>query len=339
MSASSCCLSRLSLAAYSSSVRKSLFPNCAGRSKGVVVVLVQVPCRSGTADTEGVWPATGVSPGATDIKTAKTILDIWNRGLTVLPPVLSLQPFYQLWSMTAYDFRLTLELNRPCFRYTSAVAFLSQLLRIVIIDLVLSGDNAVVIGMAAHRLEPRQRKAAILIGGGAAVALRILLTAIAAFLLQLQGLQFLGGLLLIWIGFKLLKQEEESHEGMKSAATLRGAIVTILAADFIMSLDNVLGVAGASEGNFGLLIFGLALSMGILMFMGSLVARLVHRLWWLAYVGSAVIAWTGGAMIFEDPIVHSRFEIGLLPRYAVCFAIAIATLLIAHLLHRHRESE
>ena len=218
------------------------------------------------------------------------------------------------------------------------MAFLSQILRIVIIDLVLSGDNAVVIGMAAHRLEPRQRRTAILVGGGAAIMLRIVLTAIAAFLLQLRGLQLAGGLLLIWIAIKLLKQEEESHEGLKSAATMSGAIATILVADFIMSLDNVLGVAGASEGNFALLIFGLLLSMGILMFMGSLVADLVNRLWWLAYVGSGVIAWTGAAMLFEDPIVHSRFAIDGVPRYLMCGAIMVATLLLAHWMRRRRES-
>lgn len=217
------------------------------------------------------------------------------------------------------------------------MSFLSQILRIVVIDLVLSGDNAVVIGMAAHRLEPRQRKAAIVIGGGSAIALRILLTAVAAFILRLQGLHLIGGLLLIWIAVKLLKQEEESHEGLKSAATMRGAIVTILAADFIMSLDNVLGVAGASEGNVGLLIFGLALSMGILMFMGSLVARLINRLWWLAYVGSVVIAWTGAAMVLEDPIIQNRFAINTLFYYIVCILTAVITLLVAHWLHRDRE--
>src|SRR5437867_8156842 len=98
--------------------------------------------------------------------------------------------------------------------------------RIVIIDLVLSGDNAVVIGMAAHRLEPRQRRAAILIGGLAAIVLRILLTAVAAYLLGVPGLRLVGGLLLIWIGFKLLAEEEESHEGIKVAASMKEAIVT-----------------------------------------------------------------------------------------------------------------
>jgi YjbE family integral membrane protein len=215
--------------------------------------------------------------------------------------------------------------------------FLSQILRIVVIDLVLSGDNAVVIGLAAHSLEPRQRRQAILLGGGAAIVLRIGLTAIAAFLLQLRGLQAAGGLLLIWIAVKLLKQEEESHEGLKSAATMKGAIVTILLADFIMSLDNVLAVAGASEGHLGLLVFALLLSMGILMFLGSLVADLVTRLWWLAYVGSGVIAWTGAAMLFEDPLVHTRIAIDGLLRYLICATITVATLLLAHQLHRRNE--
>ena len=221
------------------------------------------------------------------------------------------------------------------------MAYLYQVFRIVLIDLVLSGDNAVVIGMAAHRLEPRQRRAAIVIGGVAAILLRILLTAIAAYLLQLRGLQLVGGLLLLWIAVKLLKQEEESHEGHKSATTMRGAVLTILAADFIMSLDNVIGVAAASEGNVALLMFGLALSMGILMFMGNLVAELINRLWWLAYVGSGVIAWTGAAMLFEDPLVHARIAFDAAPRHLACTVIAVATLFLAHWLHRReiRDSE
>jgi YjbE family integral membrane protein len=215
--------------------------------------------------------------------------------------------------------------------------FLSQILRIVVVDLVLSGDNAVVIGLAAHSLEPRQRKQAILLGGGAACVLRIALTAIAAFLLQLRGLQAAGGLLLLWIAVKLLKQEEESHEGLKSATTMKGAIATILVADFIMSLDNVLAVAGASEGNLGLLVFGLILSMGILMFLGSLVADLVNRLWWLAYVGSGVIAWTGAAMFLVDPLVRTRISIDGLHRHVICAVITAVTLLLAHRLHRPHE--
>jgi YjbE family integral membrane protein len=184
--------------------------------------------------------------------------------------------------------------------------FIYSVIRIVIIDLVLSGDNAVVIGMAAHRLPLPQRKKAIVIGGGAAIVLRIILTTIAAFLLKVPALQVLGGLLLIWIGFKLLKEEEESKEGIRAAASMREAIVTILIADFVMSTDNVLGVAGASQGDITLLLFGLIFSMVILMWFGSMVAKLINKFFWLSYVGAAVIAWTGALMIFEDPIVVKR---------------------------------
>jgi len=214
---------------------------------------------------------------------------------------------------------------------------LSSIFKIVLIDLVLSGDNAVVIGMAAHRLPPRQRKFAILFGGGAAIVLRIALTMIAALLLQISGLQLLGGALLIWIGFKLLKEEEESHEGMKVAASMREAIFTILIADFIMSTDNVLGVAGASNGSLKLLFFGLIFSMAILMWMGSLVANLINRFWWLSYAGAAVIAWTGATMIFADSYVVAHVK-WLSPSitYVTSALITIAVPAFAHWFHRVR---
>src|SRR5205085_4789347 len=127
-------------------------------------------------------------------------------------------------------------------------------------------------------------------------------------LLQISGLQLVGGVLLVWIAFKLLKEEEESKEGLKAASSMREAIITILVADLIMSLDNVLGVAGASNGDMTLLLFGLIFSMVILMWMGSMVANLINRFVWLSYLGAAVIAWTGALMIFEDPVVLRRAE-------------------------------
>src|SRR5919198_606588 len=130
---------------------------------------------------------------------------------------------------------------------------LSTVLSIVVIDLVLSGDNAVIIGLAAHRLPPRQRRIAILVGGAAAIGLRIALTAAAAMFLSLPALKAIGGLLLLWIAFKLLRQEQEDADQPHMANTMRGAILTILVADFVMSLDNVLGVAAASQGEIGLL--------------------------------------------------------------------------------------
>src|SRR5438105_4098148 len=215
--------------------------------------------------------------------------------------------------------------------------FIYSIARIVIIDLVLSGDNAVVIGMAAHRLPLQQRKIAIFIGGGAAIVLRITLTAIAALLLTMSGLQLAGGALLVWIAFKLLKEEEESKEGVKVAASMREAIFTILIADFIMSVDNVLGVAGASNGDLTLLLFGLIFSMIILMFMGSLVANLINRFWWLSYVGAAVIAWTGALMVFEDPFVMKRAEWLSRPiAYTFGALITIGVTVFAHWFHRVR---
>jgi YjbE family integral membrane protein len=217
------------------------------------------------------------------------------------------------------------------------VDLLSPIFKIVLIDLVLSGDNAVIIGMAAHRLPPRQRRFAILFGGGAAIALRITLTVVAALLLQISGLQLVGGVLLMWIGFKLLKEDEESHEGVKVAASMREAIFTILVADFIMSTDNVLGVAGASEGSVKLLFFGLILSMAILMWMGSMVANLINRFWWLSYAGAAVIVWTGATMIFEDPYVAGHVKwLNAFITYGTSAVITVAVLAFAHWFHRVR---
>jgi YjbE family integral membrane protein len=214
---------------------------------------------------------------------------------------------------------------------------LYSLSRIIIINLILSGDNAVVIGMAAHRLPLQQRRMAILFGGIVAMILRAILTAVAALLLEISGLQVVGGVLLIWIAFKLLKEEEESGEGLKVALTMREAIVTILIADLIMSLDNVIAVAAASEGNLMLLLFGLVLSMAIVMWMGSLVASLINRFWWLSYLGAAVIAWTGAVMIFEDPFVAHRAEwLTSAIVYTSAAVITIGVTAFAHWFHRVR---
>jgi len=216
---------------------------------------------------------------------------------------------------------------------------LYAIFRIVVINLVLSGDNAVVIGLAAHRLPLRQRRIAIFTGGAVAVLLRIVLTATAALLLQITGLQFVGGMLLIWIAFKLLKEEEESKEGVRIAGGMREAIITILVADFVMSTDNVLGVAAASGGDLRLLVFGLIMSMAIVMWMGSLVAELINRFWWLSYVGAAVIAWTGAMMMFDDRFVTERAEwLSRSLAYVSAAVITIAVTAFAHWFHRMRPS-
>jgi YjbE family integral membrane protein len=217
------------------------------------------------------------------------------------------------------------------------VGYLYPIISIIILDLTLSGDNAVVIGMAAHRLPPPQRRIAIFIGGAAAIVLRLALTVATVFLLRISGLQLIGGLLLMWIAFKLLKEEEEGAEGLPPAASMAKAISTILVADLVMSLDNILAVAGASQGNTTLLVFGLVLSMAILMWMGSMVAKLLNRFTWLSYVGAAAIAWTGAIMIFEDRFVLVRAAwINRPIAYAFAAIITITITGFAHWFHRVR---
>ena len=227
----------------------------------------------------------------------------------------------------------------PSFLTAELPQTLYSIVVIIVVNLVLSGDNAVVIGMAAHRLPPRERRAALVLGGVAAIVLRVILTVVAARLLQVSGLRIMGGLLLIWIGFKLLKEEEESAEGIKAAASMREAVLTILVADLVMSTDNVLGVAAASHNNYVLLIFGLVVSMAIILWMGSIVADLINRFFWLSYAGAAVIVWTGAMMVFDDPLIEHKGWISNPVEYISAAVITLAVTAFAHWFHRVRESD
>jgi len=214
--------------------------------------------------------------------------------------------------------------------------WLSSFFAIVLINLVLSGDNAVVIGLAAHRLPPRQRRFAIVFGGVGAIVLRMALTAVATLLLQIPGLRQIGGALLLWIAFKLLKVEEESEEGVKQAVSFRDAIFTILLADLIMSLDNILGVAAAAKGNIPLLLAGLAISMAIVMFGGGIIANLMDRISWLTYVGAAAIAWTGAEMALRGAEGEALLPLPDLALTGISMVLTAITLALAHYFHRHR---
>jgi YjbE family integral membrane protein len=186
------------------------------------------------------------------------------------------------------------------------LTLVKAVLSIVMIDLVLSGDNAVVIGMAARRLPPGQQRQAMVLGAGGAVGLRVLFTAMAALLLDIPLLQAIGGLVLIWIAYKLLRDEAKEHT-VREGNTLFEAVRTIVLADVIMSLDNILAVGGAAHGSLWLLIFGLMLSMPIILFGSRLVAALMNRLPWLVTVGSAVLAYTAAEMILKDPKISRLF--------------------------------
>lgn len=183
---------------------------------------------------------------------------------------------------------------------------LISLLMIIFLNLILSGDNAVVIALATLRLKDKQRKIAIFWGTFGAVALRIILTFIAAILLSIPFLQMIGGILLLWIALKLL-MENEDGKFEDAPATILAAIKTVILADFLMSLDNVLAVAGASRGNTLLLVIGLLLSIPLVIWGSTFISRLMRKWPWLVMVGAGLLAWTAGEMIAGEPYLSGLF--------------------------------
>jgi len=182
------------------------------------------------------------------------------------------------------------------------------LLMITWINIILSGDNAVVIALAARSLPPEQQKKAIMFGSGAAVVLRIGLTLIAAKLMALEYLQIIGGLLLLWIGAQLLETEEEGEEEASEHSNLFVAIRTILIADVVMSLDNVIGVAAAAKGDQVLLIIGLAISIPLVVFGSTLMIKLMERFPIIITLGAALIGWVGGETVASDVVLKAFGE-------------------------------
>lgn len=187
-------------------------------------------------------------------------------------------------------------------------AFWVGLLKIIWINIILSGDNAVVIALAARSLPPAQQKKAVLFGSGAAVVLRIALTVVAVQLLALPYLQIVGGLLLLWIGTQLLGDGDEGEGESKEYGSLMAAVRTILIADLVMSLDNVIAVAAAAKGSTTLLIFGLAISIPLVIFGSTLMIRLMERYPVVVTFGAALIGWVGGETIFSDNVLKPLVE-------------------------------
>ena len=215
----------------------------------------------------------------------------------------------------------------------------SAVVSIIIIDLVLSGDNAVVIGMAARSLSPENRRKAIIFGGAGAIGLRILFTALATVLLGIPGLQAIGGVLLFYIAFKLIRPHgDDGHGNVKEAGTLREAIRTIVLADVVMSLDNILAVGGAAHGDIRLLIFGLVLSIPIILFGSELVARLLGRFPGFLYVGVFVLIHAAVAMVLHDPSVSHLFNTNLLQELLISVAITGIIIGIVKWLERSRAA-
>src|SRR5689334_9811401 len=178
-------------------------------------------------------------------------------------------------------------------------AFWTALLKIIGVNIVLSGDNAVVIALAARSLPPKQQKMAIFWGAGAAILLRIVLTLFAVKLLELHWLKLIGSVLLLWIGVKLLIPEDEDAD-IDASDNLWQAIKTILIADLVMSLDNVIAVAAAAGGHWGLLIIGLAISIPLVIFGATLLLKLMERWPVIITIGAGLLGFVAGEMAWED---------------------------------------
>jgi YjbE family integral membrane protein len=182
------------------------------------------------------------------------------------------------------------------------------LVTIIWVNIILSGDNAVVIALAARSLPPHQQKQAVFLGSGAAVVLRIVLTVVAAKLLALPYLQIVGGLLLLWIGVQLLGDEDEGEGESKEYGSMMSAVRTILIADLVMSLDNVIAVAAAAKGSMVLLVLGLAISIPLVIFGSTLMIKLMERFPVIVVLGAALIGWVGGETIVGDTVLHSYVQ-------------------------------
>jgi YjbE family integral membrane protein len=185
---------------------------------------------------------------------------------------------------------------------------LSDLLTIVLLDLVLAGDNAIVIALAARNLPRSLQKRAVFWGTFGAVAIRIVLTVLVVYLLELPGLMLVGGALLLPIAWKLLKPEHADTHEIAPAANFWSAMRTIVVADALMGLDNVLAIAGAAKGHTGLVITGLLISVPLVVWGSTLILKLIERFPIVVYVGAAAIAWTAGRMISHEKLWLGWFD-------------------------------
>jgi len=261
-------------------------------------------------------------PPSAALRRARFADDDWRRGSCTTGPRVT----PRLRSRASCD-------KDPCIL---DFGILQQIFSIVVVDLVLSGDNAVVIGMAARNLSAENRQKAILWGGIGAVVLRIAFTIAAALLLDVPLIQAVGGILLLYIAYKLVVPETPhdeidvaaSHPRARPTGSLAAAIRTIILADAVMSLDNILAVGGAANGHLLLLLFGLGLSIPILLFGSNLVAQVMQQHPWLLLVGVLVLVHSAVTMFFEDAFVHDELINGSLPQWELLVMTAVMTLAI-----------
>ena len=202
-----------------------------------------------------------------------------------------------------------------------SAAWWSALLAIILIDLVLAGDNAIVIALAARNLPPHLKNKAIIWGTVGAIVVRSIMTIGVVWLLQIPGLMGIGGAALLWIAYKLVAEDGGNEDHGPMATTFWGAMKTIVVADALMGIDNVLGVAGAAHGSFDLVVLGLLISVPIVVFGSKVVLKLVERFPLIIQLGAAVLALTAAKMIIAEPMLDTVFDPNAFARwstYAVC---------------------
>ncbi len=212
--------------------------------------------------------------------------------------------------------------------------FLGRLLSIIMIDLILAGDNAVVIAMAVRSLPREQRRKGIILGSGAAVLLRVVMTFFVSQLLLMSYVKLIGGALILWIAVKLFVEGAPEEGGHREAASIAQAVKTIVIADISMSLDNMLAVGGASGGSIFLLLFGLGLSIPFIVFTSNLLSTLMDRYPVIIYIGAAILGKVGGEMLITDPAVAGYLDPSPLLQYGIEALFAIGVIVVGKIVVR-----
>ncbi len=214
--------------------------------------------------------------------------------------------------------------------------------QIILIDIVLGGDNAVVIALACRNLPPKQRTRGIILGTAGAIILRVILIAFALALLAVPYLKLAGAVLLVWIGVKLFQQEGEDDHNISSSDKLWGAVKTVIIADLVMSVDNVIAIAGAAQGagqhQLALVIFGLLVSIPIIIGGSQLVLKLMTRFPIVITLGAMLLGWIAGQMAYTDPVVKPYLPIEKVWEYAAAAAGALLVLGLGTLVQRRART-
>jgi len=225
--------------------------------------------------------------------------------------------------------------------YISSLGTVGKVIEIIALNIVLSGDNAVVIALACRGLPPAQRSMGIALGAGVAVVLRVIFTVIIASLLNMPFLRIVGACLLIWIAIKLLTEEPGDEEGVAASDKLWKAVQTVAIADIVMSLDNVLAIAAVAKDSLPLLITGLVISIPLIVAGASLITRLLERFPILIWAGAGLLGWVAGEMLDSDPFLIGQFGTDLLHKleYPAAIVGALIVLGSGYLIRRRRVAQ